>query len=112
MSSDEPELLRQFRHIAQFKSRARRARHLVGVFAAGLFVGAIAAGAVMGSVMIALEYAPPDPPGTILLAKITTADDGLFVIDVRVKFQDAQECLTARSAMLASERIMFECVAR
>ena len=112
MSSDEPELLRQFRHIAQFKSRARRARHLVGVFAAGLFVGAIAAGAVMGIVMIALEYAPPDPPGTILLAKITTADDGLFVMDVRARFPNADSCIAARAAIPANERIMLECLAR
>lgn len=110
--NEEPELLRQWRHIARFKSRTRRARHLVGVFVMGLLVGGIAIGGVMGIEMIVLEHAPPDPTGTILLAKITTGDDGLFIIEIRAKFTDSQECLDAREAMPASERIMYECLAR
>ena len=105
MSSDEPEILRQWRHVARYKSRARRARRK----AARTFCFLAAAIIIPAGLYRAMA---PRGDGPVMLGTITAQGDGLYVVNVRERFETMESCLDARALVPAPERIMSECVAR
>lgn len=114
--TEEPDIIRQWR--AERRGERRRVQWVkklsrgIWLCVAGIFAVGVVVGAILGTMMIVRDFSPPFPPGTFSLGKVTPLDDGLFLIEIRAQFGSAPECLAAKEIMPASERIMYECVAR